>query len=530
MGSSPRRAPPSSGSTSSGEWASTSKLVQDSALPPLLPLSLPSPSLEPTVHPIRGQMARTRHFANKRVTRSGPPPPTFAAKLRWLLTRKDVVVLCVALALIAGVSALFAVYALPPLVNRVSIAMAPVFGYLLLLSIAHLLRTTLTDPGFLPINLVPLIVQPLDSAPSNPPTSDAAVSSHFVSLDSALGLLSRGALSTPSPPFSSPTGRQPVTGGTSSHTTPASHPSDQAIEIVAQNEGPPTAPTSGPSQPGSASLPASYPFIAVPQSNLPHRPVYQDSLVAHIHNIEVRVKYCYTCQIWRPPRASHCKTCERCVENHDHHCPWTGTCIGKHNYRHFFNFILSTCLLALFVAITTIMLIVLIARDLRVAPTSGTPQIDPSLLALELNPALPIIVVISGMFGIALAFMVVYHVWISSRNVTTHEDIKRKYQVLNEMDLPRSERLRARVSANPFDRGSACRNLAWVLCRPAETSYDPSGRYDKVVSDDEGTSLGGDAAQISGRNMAIGARNLSVRQWRRSVMSPETGSPNPGQV
>ncbi|KAI8618233.1 DHHC palmitoyltransferase-domain-containing protein [Chytriomyces sp. MP71] len=502
MTSSSKRAPPSSGSMSNEGWASTSNLLQDSALPTLLPLELPSPSLEPTVQPVPGHMA-TWHVTSKCVMRSGSPPPTIAAKLRWLLSRKDVVVLCVALALIVVVSALFAFYALPLIVKKVSVAIAPVFGYLLLLSIAHLLRTTLTDPGFLPFNLVPLVALPLDSPLPFPTTSEAAVPSQFISSDSSLGSYSRAALFALSPPA----GGQPVPKNTTSHSTPASRPSDPAVENVPMGQRSPSAPTSGTSQPGPAPLPASYPFITVPQSNLPQIPVYQDSLVAHIHNIEVRIKYCYTCQIWRPPRASHCKTCERCVENHDHHCPWTGTCIGKHNYRHFFNFILSTCLLALYVAITTIVLIALVARDLRDEPTKGTRQIDPNLLALELKPALPIIVVISGMFGIALAFMVVYHIWIGSRNVTTHEDVKRNRQVLNGMDLPRPERLRARVSANPFDRGSACRNLAWVLCRPSETCHDPFGRYEKVVSKDEGTWLGGDVAHVSGIRGATGAHN-----------------------
>ncbi|CAD8067635.1 unnamed protein product [Paramecium sonneborni] len=67
-----------------------------------------------------------------------------------------------------------------------------------------------------------------------------------------------------------------------------------------------------------------------------------------------RTRFCSTCNIKRPPKASHCRECNHCVDGFDHHCYWVGTCIGIRNWRYFVYFLIaafSAPLLAFFVGI-----------------------------------------------------------------------------------------------------------------------------------------------------------------------------------
>ncbi|XP_074564499.1 putative protein S-acyltransferase 4 isoform X3 [Curcuma longa] len=70
-----------------------------------------------------------------------------------------------------------------------------------------------------------------------------------------------------------------------------------------------------------------------------------------VNGFVIKVKYCDTCMLYRPPRASHCSICNNCVKKFDHHCPWVGQCIGLRNYRFFSLFISTSAFLCIFIFI-----------------------------------------------------------------------------------------------------------------------------------------------------------------------------------
>ncbi|KAM4065344.1 DHHC palmitoyltransferase domain-containing protein [Hirsutella rhossiliensis] len=164
--------------------------------------------------------------------------------------------------------------------------------------------------------------------------------------------------------------------------------------------------------------------------------------------MEVPVKHCRTCNIWRPPRAHHCRLCDNCIETHDHHCVWLNNCVGKRNYRYFFTFVTSATFLAAYLVATSLV---------QVLVHMGREQI-PFAEAID-QFRVPFALAIMGFIEFLYpAALMGYHLFLMARGETTRE-------YMNSHKFAKKERYRA------FSQGSIARNLMAVLCRPRLPTY-----------------------------------------------------------
>ncbi|XP_004595507.1 palmitoyltransferase ZDHHC14 isoform X1 [Ochotona princeps] len=166
-----------------------------------------------------------------------------------------------------------------------------------------------------------------------------------------------------------------------------------------------------------------------------------------INGQTVKLKYCFTCKIFRPPRASHCSLCDNCVERFDHHCPWVGNCVGKRNYRFFYMFILSLSFLTVFIFAFVITHVIIRSQQ------TGF------LNALKDSPASVLEAVVCFFSVWSIVGLSGFHTYLISSNQTTNEDIKGSWS-----------NKRGKDNYNPYSYGNIFTNCCVALCGPISPS------------------------------------------------------------
>ncbi len=164
--------------------------------------------------------------------------------------------------------------------------------------------------------------------------------------------------------------------------------------------------------------------------------------------MDVPVKYCKTCNIWRPPRCYHCRVCDNCVETLDHHCVWINNCVGRRNYRFFFAFVSTGTFLGLLLSFASLGHVIAYGNQHNIATSSAIGR-------CRVPFAMFIYGLLAFLYPVALW---VYHMMLVGKGETTRE-------YLASRRFPKTERHR------PFAQGNFMKNWISVLGRPRPPSY-----------------------------------------------------------
>ena len=144
----------------------------------------------------------------------------------------------------------------------------------------------------------------------------------------------------------------------------------------------------------------------------------------------LKLNYCYTCSLFRPPRTSHCAICDNCVERFDHHCLWLGTCIGKRNYKFFYLLLSSLNIGAIFQISFCIYILVYEIKKIKNKENSGY-KFAIMISCLILYDLLFMVLFIGKLF--------ISHTYLTIKKLTFYEYAKNKMNIYPK-------------GINPFDK------------------------------------------------------------------------------
>ncbi|KAK1422401.1 hypothetical protein QVD17_25498 [Tagetes erecta] len=166
-----------------------------------------------------------------------------------------------------------------------------------------------------------------------------------------------------------------------------------------------------------------------------------------VNGFTIKVKYCDTCMLYRPPRCSHCSICDNCVQRFDHHCPWVGQCIGLRNYRFFFMFVSSATLLCIYVFAFCWVYVIKIKNSEETSVWG----------ALIKTPASIVLIIYTFICVWFVGGLTVFHLYLISTNQSTYENFRYRYD----------------QTINPYNRGiiENFKDVFWRSIPPSKNDF-----------------------------------------------------------
>ncbi|CAN6586174.1 unnamed protein product [Malus baccata var. baccata] len=204
----------------------------------------------------------------------------------------------------------------------------------------------------------------------------------------------------------------------------------------------------------------------------------------------VKVKYCDTCLLYRPPRVSHCSICNNCVQRFDHHCPWVGQCIGIRNYPFVFMFISTSTILCIYVFVFS---------WINIVQHGSLPKAFSKDIVSD---------ILLGYCFIAIWFvggLTIFHSYLICTNQTTYENFRYRYD----------------KKENPYNKG-----MIWNVNEVFFTKIPPSmNRFRSFIEMDE-QMIAGSGTPTHGEGTMSSKEKIDIEMGTRHAEDNGLSLPN----
>jgi len=164
--------------------------------------------------------------------------------------------------------------------------------------------------------------------------------------------------------------------------------------------------------------------------------IYKDASTMQQEDFDA-LPFCMTCNSYVNPASKHCRACNKCVHGFDHHCKWLNNCVGENNYRAFASSISAVAVMTgIILGGSVYLLFDYIRSDEQVLADRIAKYFGSAPEELFLAIFILMLVINLPLFLLDLQLLL-FHMFLTSQNLTTYEYIVRKRdQASNGADEP----------------------------------------------------------------------------------------------